>query len=192
MADVRQSDTFADWLNALRDERARARIVIRIRRLELGNPGDVKAIGEGVFEIRVDYGPGYRVYFVQQGHEIVVLLCGGDNPPSAAISKRRSGWRKRFEMALKTTKFDVQDYLKTPEERATYLEAAFEDGDPTLIAEALGDVGRAMGMTLLARETGLTREGLYKALSEKGDPQLSTLMSVTKALGLRLSVAPAD
>ena len=95
-------------------------------------------------------------------------------------------------MALKTTKFDVQDFLKTPQQRAAYIEAAFEDGDPSLIADALGDVARALGMTALAKQTGLSREGLYKALSEKGDPQLSTLLSVTKALGLRLSVAAAE
>ena len=78
MVEVRQSAVFAAWLKGLRDERAQARIVIRIRRLEIGNPGDVKAVGEGVFEMRIDYGPGYRVYFLRQGQEIVVLLCGGD------------------------------------------------------------------------------------------------------------------
>lgn len=93
-------------------------------------------------------------------------------------------------MALETTKFDIQEHLKTPAERAAYLEAAFEDGDPALITHALGDVARAMGMAEVARETGITREGLYKALSDKGDPRLSTLAGVVKAFGLRLAVAP--
>ena len=75
---IRQTATFAKWFDGLRDERAQARIVARIRRLELGNPGDVKSVGEGVLEMRVDYGPGYRVYFIRRGEEIVVLLCGGD------------------------------------------------------------------------------------------------------------------
>lgn len=78
MIEVRQTATFASWLNALRDDQARFRIVVRIRRMELGNPGDVKPVGEGVSEMRISYGPGYRIYFVQQGKAIVVLLCGGD------------------------------------------------------------------------------------------------------------------
>ena len=78
MREVRQTTTFVNWLNELRDNRARQRIVTRIRRLELGNPGDVKAVGEGVSEMRITYGPGYRVYFVPMGSTILVLLCGGD------------------------------------------------------------------------------------------------------------------
>ena len=71
-------------------------------------------------------------------------------------------------MPLETTKFDVQDHLKSPEDRAAYLEAAFEDGDPSVIANALGDVARAVGISSLSRETGISREGLRKALSETG------------------------
>lgn len=84
MIEVRQTATFSDWLKGLRDANARARIIVRIRRLELGNPGDVKPIGEGVSELRVDYGPGYRVYFVQQGKLLVILLSGGDKRTQAA------------------------------------------------------------------------------------------------------------
>ena len=78
MITVEKSDVFLNWLRALRDVRAVARIQIRIDRLALGNPGDVKAVGEGVSELRVDYGPGYRIYFAQRGKTVVVLLCGGD------------------------------------------------------------------------------------------------------------------
>ena len=91
-------------------------------------------------------------------------------------------------MPIETTKFDIQDHLKTPKQRAAYLEAAFEDGDPALITNALGDVARAIGMGDVAKEAGITREGLYKALSKKGDPRLSTLSGVVKAMGLRLAV----
>ena len=76
--EVRQTDVFAGWFEGLRDRQARARITARIRRLSLGNPGDVKPVGSGVSEMRIDYGPGYRVYFVARGDTIVVLLCGGD------------------------------------------------------------------------------------------------------------------
>ena len=76
--EVRQTDVFAAWFAALRDREARARITVRIRRLSLGNPGDVKPVGSGVSEMRIDYGPGYRVYFIRRGEMVVVLLCGGD------------------------------------------------------------------------------------------------------------------
>lgn len=78
MIEVRQTDDFRAWLRSLRDDRAVARITARIRRLELGNPGDARSLGEGLLELRVDYGPGYRVYCVRRGSVIVVLLCGGD------------------------------------------------------------------------------------------------------------------
>jgi putative addiction module killer protein len=78
MVEVRQTETFVRWLDSLRDSRARGRIDVRIRRLSLGNPGDVRPVGEGVSELRIDYGPGYRVYFVQRGSALIVLLAGGD------------------------------------------------------------------------------------------------------------------
>jgi len=76
--EVRQTDVFAAWFAKFRDRRARARIVVRIRRLTLGNFGDVRPVGGGVSEMRIDHGPGYRVYFVARGMLVVVLLCGGD------------------------------------------------------------------------------------------------------------------
>ncbi len=76
--EIRQTEVYANWFARLRDRQARARIDVRIRRLSLGNPGDVRPVGEGVSELRIDYGPGYRVYFVQRGLELVILLAGGD------------------------------------------------------------------------------------------------------------------
>ncbi len=78
MIEVRQTDEYAEWFKSLRDRQARARVNTRIRRLSLGNPGDVQPVGEGVSELRIDYGPGYRVYFFQRGETLVVLLAGGD------------------------------------------------------------------------------------------------------------------
>ncbi len=89
-------------------------------------------------------------------------------------------------MPLKTTQWDPSEYLHSPKAVAAYLEAAFEDGDPALIAAALGDIARAIGMTDLANRAGVTREALYKALSPTGDPRLSTFLGVIKALGIKL------
>ncbi len=83
MLEVRQTEVFRAWLDGLRDENARVRIGIRIQRLERGNPGDVKPVGHGVSEMRIDYGPGYRLYFVRRGRTVVILLCGGDKRSQA-------------------------------------------------------------------------------------------------------------
>jgi probable addiction module antidote protein len=92
-------------------------------------------------------------------------------------------------MTIETTIWDPAERLTTPEAIAAYLEAVFEEGDPALIAAALGDVARARGMTEVARAAGVTRDTLYKALSKDGDPRLSTLLGVTKALGLKIHIA---
>ena len=87
---------------------------------------------------------------------------------------------------LKTTKWDVVDYLKTDKDVAEYLEAAMEDGHPAVIATAIGNIARAKGMTQVARKAGIGRVSLYKALSPKGNPEFATILKVVKALGLRL------
>jgi len=89
-----------------------------------------------------------------------------------------------------TRRWDPADHLRSPVQIAAYLEAALEDGDPALVAAALGDIARARGMTALAREANLGRESLYKALSENGNPELGTFLRVVRALGLALRVDP--
>jgi len=78
MFDVRKTEVYAKWLDSLRDTRARARVQVRVERLAAGNPGDVRPVGEGVSELRIDYGPGYRVYYKTQGRTVIILLAGGD------------------------------------------------------------------------------------------------------------------
>jgi probable addiction module antidote protein len=95
-------------------------------------------------------------------------------------------------MAIETTPFDASEFLTSAESQAELLADAFESGDVTYIAHALGVIAKAKGMTNVAREAGVTREALYKALSERGDPRLSTLLGVAKALGLKLKAVPNE
>ena len=83
MIEIRKTEAYAKWLDGLRDIRARARILVRVERLASGNPGDVRPVGEGILELRVNYGPGYRVYFKKQELGIVILLAGGDKRSQA-------------------------------------------------------------------------------------------------------------
>lgn len=78
MIEIRKTEHFANWLDNLRDIQAKARVLVRIERLASGNAGDVKPVGEGVSEMRINYGPGYRVYFIQRGSELIILLAGGE------------------------------------------------------------------------------------------------------------------
>ena len=93
----------------------------------------------------------------------------------------------------KTIPWDAAEYLKTPKDMAAYLDAMIEEsgGDPGAIALAMGDIARAKGMTAIAKESGLGRESLYKALSPEGNPEFATILKVLKALGLKLHVSPA-
>jgi probable addiction module antidote protein len=100
----------------------------------------------------------------------------------------KSKTRANCNTKIKTIPWDTTDYLKTDKQIAYYLEAVFEDGDPALIAHALGDVARAKGMSQIAQATGLGRESLYKALSPEGNPEFATVLKVMHALGLKLKV----
>jgi putative addiction module killer protein len=84
---IRKTETYVRWLDGLRDIHARARVQVRVERLAAGNPGDVRPVGKGVSEMRIDYGPGYRVYYTQRGREVVVLLAGGDKGTQATDIK---------------------------------------------------------------------------------------------------------
>lgn len=95
-------------------------------------------------------------------------------------------------MDVKFSRYETADYLKTEEDITAYLDAVMEDGDPALIAAALGDVARARNLSQLAREVGMSRQGLDKALSGEGNPTLATVMKVAQALGIRLTFKPAQ
>lgn len=88
MAKVLKTEVYVKWLDDLRDIRARARILVRVERLLAGNPGDVKSVGKGVSELRINYGPGYRVYYTVKDREVVILLAGGDKGTQASDIKK--------------------------------------------------------------------------------------------------------
>ena len=191
MVEIRQTEVYARWFRRLRDREARVRIDSRIRRLSLGNPADVRPVGEGVSEIRIDYGPGYRVYFVQRGEALVVLLAGGERTARIRTYEGRLSWPGDFrEVAAmartQTTPWDPAEHLETEEDMAAYLNVALEEEDLSLIMATLGDIARARRMALVAQETGLGRESLYKSLSADGNPEFATVLKVVRALGLRL------
>ncbi|WP_339757790.1 type II toxin-antitoxin system RelE/ParE family toxin [uncultured Hoeflea sp.] len=96
MLEVRQTEVFAKWLAKLRDKEAKARILVRIRRMTLGNPGDIKPVGQGVSEMRVDYGPGYRIYVAMRNERLVILLCGGNKSRQQADIK--TAWKLAKEL----------------------------------------------------------------------------------------------
>lgn len=196
MAEIVRSATFSNWLSGLADGRARARIQARIDRMADGNFGDVEPIGDGLSEARIHYGPGYRVYFMQQGRRLVILLCGGDKGSQGRDIKQAGRIAKAWKEQIMTEQFsrwDSSEYLKTEEDMAEYLDACIEEAgdDPAFIAKALGVIARARGMTQVARDSGLSRESLYRALSGEGNPEFGTILKVIKALGLKLHVQAA-
>jgi putative addiction module killer protein/probable addiction module antidote protein len=196
MVGLIKSSTFDAWFSRLKDRKAMAKIAVRIDRLAMGNSGEAKPIGGGLSEMRIDYGPGYRVYYMQRGQIVIVLLCGGDKSTQARDIAQAKDlaelWKDLVMTGEAFSHYDTADYLKTDEDIAAYLEAAAEESDdPAFLARALGVVARARNMSQLAREVGMSREGLNKALSGDGNPTLGTVMKVAKALGLRVGFRPA-
>jgi probable addiction module antidote protein/putative addiction module killer protein len=196
---IRTTEGFYDWLDASGGRSARARIQVRIDRLTHGNPGDHRHLGDSVSELRIDVGPGYRVYYPLRGEDLIFLLAGVISRPKNGTSDELSNLARIFRGAnavprtskpkkTKTVPSEVAEGLRTPEEMAAYLDAWLTEApdDRAGIARALGDIARAKGMTQLAQETGLSRENLQQALGEGDNPSFATIMKIMKALGLRL------
>ena len=159
--------------------------------MELGNFGDHKSVGEGVFELRIDFGPCYRVYYGRDGDRFVILLVGGTKKRQALdIATARNYWsayKQRNEMP--TRKHRASDYLRTPEDIVAYLNAALEewDEDPRLLMKAFRNVAEARGgVSKLARRAKLDRVALSRALSGRRNPRLDTLAKVVAACGVKL------
>jgi probable addiction module antidote protein/putative addiction module killer protein len=200
-----ETQIYRDWINALKDHAGRARIQVRVDRLVHGNPGQHRDLTDGISELKIDFGPGYRV-----------LHATRKQLPSVARWRRQVDTAKRHHTGdpsrqefsgvaimlkpaarkpakTKTVLYDVAEQLRTTDEMAAYLDAWLEEApeDAAGIARALGDIARAKGMTQVAKDAGLSRESLYRALSADGNPSFATVLKVARALGVRLHVEAA-
>ena len=172
MVEFKQTETFRRWRTRLKDERTRVLIASRLDRLAFGNAGDVRPVGQGISELRIDYGPGYRIYFQKRGSTIIILLCGGDKARRPTTSRRRSACQANGakRMAERLTTYDPAEDLGSDAAIAIFMAEAFQTNDVGYISHALGVVARAKGMAQIAHQTGLSREQLYRSFSEKGNP----------------------
>jgi probable addiction module antidote protein/putative addiction module killer protein len=200
-----RTEVFDAWLRARKDSKARARIVQRIESAQAGNFGNCEPVGHGVSEMRIHFGAGYRVYYTRIGETIYLLLAGGAKSTQARDVRRHRNDAQREASTMKSIKtrsrslkslgvkpFDAADYLTDDEAVAEYLTAALEDPDPDMFLIAIKNVARARGMAQLAKDTGLGRESLYKALAPGAKPRYDTILKVTRALGIRLHAEAAQ
>jgi probable addiction module antidote protein len=164
----------------------------------MGDLGDVKPVGAGVFEMRGHFGPGWRMYYVQRGTVLIVMLGGGDKSTQQADIAAAQAVAATIEEGhvSKKTKvadlpdFDFSEHLDSEQAISEYLNAIVEDGDAALLAAALGDIAKARGMAEIALSAGIGREALYKALRPGAQPCFDTIARVCTALGLKLTVQP--
>lgn len=191
MVDVRTTSEFRHWFDKLDDRRAKARIRDRLIRVQSGHFGVVRAVGDGLSELKIDYGPGYRLYYVMRVD--VLILCGGTKGSQGRDIKRARSWRRSMAMTRETRIWDPADGIETADDVMFSLEAALEDYDPGHFAKVLGILARSQGMGEVAEKAGVTRDALYKGLTLDGDMRLSTLFGVLRALEIeiRLKRRPA-
>ena len=181
----------SEWIDGLRDVRGRERILSRIDRLALGLPGDWKPIGGSLLEMRIDVGPGYRVYFAKEGRNWLSLCAAATNRASRRDIRRAYEFWEDHKARIIAGPFRVGEHLRNEREIAGYIEAVLAEGEPHLLPRALRNVADAMGgLGKLAERTGLSRETLYRTLSERGNPRYDTLFNILTAFGLRVSVVP--
>lgn len=187
---------FSEWFSDL-DAGIAARVDRSIRRLETGNFGAAKVLGDGVSELRLDFGPGYRVYYGLDGKTLVILLAGGDNPQILPQPWRdEKGTRRQNDMALtKTYKATVLARIQRDPKfaRALYVEAlnALIEGEVAAGLSMLRDLVHArITFKTLATETGFGEKALHRMLSKRGNPRSQNLFTITRAIREELGVIP--
>lgn len=195
--DASGNEPFSKWLKSLKDPVTRRCILKRLYRVENGNYGDYKNLGDGVSELRFFFGAGYRVYFGEDGETIVVLLCGGDKDSSRRIlQKQNLIGRNIKKMANYRSLEDIsaEYFSEHPEEINDFLLEIFNDyagdGDSAALLSALRVIAHVKGISTMAKEIGMTRQGLQKALSSKGNPRLDNINAIMRAMGYQLMPQP--
>jgi len=174
------------------------RLARRLEKAQKGNLGDVKSISDGVFEMREHFGPGWRMYYVQRGDILIVMFGSGDKSTQAADITKAIKLAATLEDRAMTKKvkvsdlpvFDITEHLDSEQAIAEYITIVLEENDPTALADALGSVARARGMTDIAKASGITREALYEALRLNASPRFEMVSKVCAALGVRLVAQP--
>jgi putative addiction module killer protein/probable addiction module antidote protein len=193
MRTIKTTHYFDNWFSKLKDKQVRAKINVRIRRLEQGYFGDHKSVGDNVSELRLFFGAGYRIYYSQRHGEIIILLCAGDKSSQIADIKKAKVINEKLELfkmkvsELKT--WDIQDHLKSPSDIAAYLDAALQENDPDFFLAAIGDVIKARGAKEVAASMGHGDKSLYKSIKPGAKPKYDTVFKMINALGLKLTVS---
>ena len=184
---------YLEWFDSLRDLKTQQRIDARLAHVRAGNLGVCRSVGKGVTELKLDFGPGYRIYIGQKGTELVFFSVTEIRAHNRETLSLRVAIGRIIgnDMAKKQRNYreDLLERLKDTNYAAGYLEAVLEeDGSPEAFLIALRDVAEARGMTQLARDTDLKRESLYTMLSKRGNPVLSSIYAILDALDMRLSI----
>ncbi|MHA8102376.1 addiction module antidote protein [Aquirufa nivalisilvae] len=189
---IEKTTEFDKWFKKLNDIRAKAKILFRIQKIEIDEHfGDCEPVGDRIQELKINYAKGYRVYFKEIDRKIIILLIGGNKSTQQKdIEKAKDIWNKFKKQEMETSKFDIADYLDNNEMIAEYLNTVLEEGNEADVITAIGHIAKAIGMTKIAEETGMSRPSLYKALSEGSKPQFSTIMKVLKAVGVQIHIHP--
>ncbi|MDD5272813.1 MAG: putative addiction module antidote protein [Methylovulum sp.] len=196
MITIRTLPTFDHWFTAIKDKKTSLRLVRRLERVQLSQFGDVKAVGEGVFELREHFGSGWRMYYVQGVQKSSSCWVVATIRPSRRYCQGTTlGGYFRGLMGEKISVsslpvFDIVNLLDGDEAISEYLSQVLEDGDSDELIRALGYIAKAKGMAMIAQKSGLSRESLYKALSPGSEPRFDTVLKVIKALGIKLHAEP--
>jgi putative addiction module killer protein/probable addiction module antidote protein len=183
-------DVFLDWIERMRDATAKVAIARRVNRLGAGNFGDHAFCRDGVWELRIDVGAGYRVYYAVAGRAIVLLLGGGDKRSQATdINRACDYWRSEKRRLQDFAMAEL--YRRDPVFALRLLNEVLADGDQQELLVMLRQMSLAFGgVRAIAGQADLNPTQLYRTLSAEGNPSLSTLTAVLKAMGLRIAVQP--
>ena len=195
MIDIIQTEQFSHWLHKLKEPLGKVGVLARIKRAQGGNFGDHKMLPNtgGIHEMRIFKGNGYRVYYAKQGETLYLLLM----IVKLLILIRLAPYGNKLRMTqrripmtkIRTSCFDVAEYLTDETLIYAYLNEVLTDGSPSEFIQALNDVARAKGMNELAEKTGIRRESLYKTLQSK-KPRFDTMLKIIDGMGLQLTLVP--